>query len=108
MFGSAQKAPGASVALTALNVAVVRQSVFKRAAQQIAERRDNTTQDIVQAAENNRSRAKAVDAAVTSTSETNQQKQQQQQNNATSSKSDPEFHSPDFSAPSAAKLDIKV
>lgn len=68
MVDSAQKAPiVAGVAITALNVAVVRQAVFKRAAQQIAEKADRTTQDIVEATKKNRAQAKALSDAATKT-----------------------------------------
>jgi len=105
MFGSAQKAPGASAALTALNLAVVRQVVFERAAEQISERRENATQAVVQTAEQNRNRNEAVGAAL---------ENKRSQSAATDEKSqsgteaESEFKTPDFSAAKGKTVDIQV
>lgn len=64
MFDSAQKAPVASAALTALNVAVVRQYVFKYAAQKITRKAEEDTQTVVKTAEETRNRHEAVSVAI--------------------------------------------
>ena len=64
MIGSAQKAPVASAAITALNLAVVRQVVFERAAEQISEKRKRETEAVVATAEENRQRNEAVTVVI--------------------------------------------
>ncbi len=64
MIGSAQKAPGTSAALTALNLAVVRQVVFERAAEQISEKSRRSTEAVVATTEENRERSEAVTVVV--------------------------------------------
>ncbi|MEK9671473.1 MAG: hypothetical protein VW268_03090 [Rhodospirillaceae bacterium] len=64
MVGSAQKAPVASAALSALNLAVVRQVVFERAAEQISEKSKRSTEAVVQTAEKTRRRSEAVDVVI--------------------------------------------
>lgn len=103
MFGSAQKAPVVSAALTALNMAVVRQVVFERAAEQISERREDATQAVLQTAENNRTRNATVGAVIENSndkkSETDAQRAEPEES---------EFKSPDFAGASGKALDITV
>lgn len=103
MFGSAQKAPGVSAALTALNLAVVRQVVFERAAEQISERRENATDAVVQTAEENRNRNAVVDTVL-------KNKNADKSGGGTSSGSggESEFKSPDFAATGGKTVDIQV
>tara|TARA_B100000427_G_scaffold122347_1_gene101898 strand:- start:504 stop:818 length:315 start_codon:yes stop_codon:yes gene_type:complete len=104
MFGSAQNAPVTSAALTALNLAVVRQVVFKHAAAQISERRDDATETVVQTAEENRNRNEVVGDVIESKMTDNFS------NNDPSKfgKPENEFKSPDFSSGSGKTLDISV
>jgi hypothetical protein len=104
MIGSAQKAPGVSAALTVLNLAVVRQVVFERAAEQISERRENATAAVVQTAEENRSRSAAVEAVL----EDKNSHHSAADDKAPSGGADSEFKSPDFSANSGKTVDIQV
>jgi hypothetical protein len=103
MIGSAQKAPGVSAALTALNLAVVRQVVFERAAEQISERRENANEAVVQTAEENRNRNAVVDAVLENKNSSSADKDTSSGSGDTS-----EFKSPEFSAKTAKTVDIKV
>lgn len=103
MIGSAQKAPGMSAALTALNLAVVRQVVFERAAEQISERRENATDAVVQTAEENRNRNAVVDAVLEHKGPNNSG-----DGDAASSGGESEFKSPEFSATGTKTVDIQV
>ncbi len=104
MIGSAQKAPGASAALTALNLAVVRQVVFERAAEQISDRREDATEAVVQTAEENRNRNAAVDAVL----ENKNSHHSAEDYRASGGGADTEFKSPDFSANNGKTVDIQV
>lgn len=104
MFGSAQNAPVASAALTALNLAVVRQVVFKHAAEQISDRRDDATETVVQTAEENRNRNEVVGDVIES-------KMTDNFNNNSSprfGKPDSEFKSPDFTSANGHAVNISV
>lgn len=105
MIGSAQKAPVASAALTVLNLAVVRQVVFERAAEQISERREDATQAVVQTAEENRNRNAAVEVVLE-----NKKSDQATADNrqSTGQGGDDEFKSPDFASSNGKTVDIKV
>ena len=112
MVGSAQKAPGAGAAITALNLAVVRTAVFKRAAAQITERTDHAIDSVVRAAEQSRNRNKTVSTVLESSGNRSDSA------TANINTSGNEFKSPDFSneqsaSPSGdgtkgASVDIKV
>jgi len=104
MIGSAQKAPGASAALTALNLAVVRQVVFERAAEQISDRREDATEAVVQTAEENRNRNAAVDAVL----ENKNSHHSAADDRPSGGGADSEFKSPDFSANNGKTVDIQV
>ena len=103
MIGSAQKAPVSSAALTALNMAVVRQAVFERAAEQISERREDATQAVLQTAENNRTRNATVGAVIESNKDKKSETEALRVEPAES-----EFKSPDFNGVVGAALDITV
>ncbi|MAN80484.1 MAG: hypothetical protein CMF64_08845 [Magnetovibrio sp.] len=93
-----------SAALTALNLAVVRQVVFERAAEQISERRENATDAVVKTAEENRNRNAVVDAVLEQKTANNSS-----DGDALSSKGgEREFKSPDFSVAGAKTVDIQV
>ncbi|MEQ8804997.1 MAG: hypothetical protein RIE87_04790 [Rhodospirillales bacterium] len=102
MIGSAQKAPGVSAALTALNLAVVRQVVFERAAEQISDRREDATAAVVQTAEENRNRNAAVEVVLEDKNSSRSAADDK------SSAADSEFKSPDFSANNGKTVDIQV
>lgn len=107
MIGSAQKAPVTSAALTALNLAVVRQVVFEHAAEQISERRKDATEAVVQTAEEGRNRNAVVDAVV----EGKAAKQAENEASFDSSKDadrGADFESPEFSGGIGTNLDIQV
>ncbi len=104
MIGSAQKAPGVSAALTVLNLAVVRQVVFERAAEQISERREDATAAVVQTAEENRSRNAAVEAVL----EDKNSHHSAADDKASSGGVDSEFKFPEFSANNGKTVDIQV
>lgn len=106
MIGSAQKAPVTSAALTALNLAVVRQVVFEHAAEQISERSEDATDAVVQTAEQNRNRNAAVDAVIESKSSKRANVESKQQ--STGSGVNAEFQSPDFSSGKGGNVDIQV
>ena len=103
MIGSAQKAPVSSAALTALNMAVVRQAVFERAAEQISERREDATQAVLQTAENNRTRNATVGAVIESNKDKKSETEALRVEPAES-----EFKSPDFKGVAGKALDITV
>lgn len=94
MIGSAQKAPVASAALTALNVAVVRQVVFKHAAEQISDKREETTQRVVETASESRARTEAAGDVIESTGD----RSDAQTQNGAGSDDQSESQSPDFSS----------
>ena len=104
MIGSAQKAPGVSAALTVLNLAVVRQVVFERAAEQISERREDATAAVVQTAEENRSRGAAVEAVL----ENKNSHHSAEGDRTSGGGADSEFKSPDFSTKNGNTVDIQV
>lgn len=106
MISSAQKSPVASAALTALNVAVVRQVVFERAAEQISEKREETTQRVVETAEQSRSRSEAVGVVIENNGDRSEAQTQGEGKGAGNTN---EFQSPDFSEPQrGASVDLKI
>ncbi|MEQ8503863.1 MAG: hypothetical protein RIB80_00950 [Rhodospirillales bacterium] len=106
MIGSAQKAPVTSAALTALNLAVVRQVVFEHAAEQISERSEDATDAVVQTAEQNRNRNAAVDAVIENKSSKQADAESKQQSSGSGANT--EFQSPDFSSGNGKTVDIQV
>jgi hypothetical protein len=104
MIGSAQKAPVTSAALTALNLAVVRQVVFEHAAEQISERREDATKAVVQTAEENRNRNAVVGHVI----ENKKSDLSRGDDAQARSESREEFKSPDFAAASGTTVDIQV
>ncbi|MEQ9558672.1 MAG: hypothetical protein RIG67_23100 [Rhodospirillales bacterium] len=102
MIGSAQKAPGVSAALTALNLAVVRQVVFERAAEQISDRREDATAAVVRTAEENRNRNAAVETVLENKNSGSAAADDR------SSDAGSEFKSPDFAANNSKTVDIQV
>lgn len=104
MIGSAQKAPGISAALTVLNLAVVRQVVFERAAEQISDRREDATATVVQAAEENRNRNAVVGAVL----EDKNSHHSAPDDKSSGKGAESEFKSPDFAATGGTTVDIQV
>lgn len=106
MISSAQKSPVTSAALTALNVAVVRQVVFKRAAEQIFDKQEDATQQVVQTAERTRSRTEAVGDVI----ESNGDRSQSQADTGHDPGDQSELQAPDFAASTTrgGSVDINI